>query len=61
MVKPVNIGANIDKELEKREMRNKLIKEIVRLEKQAGSEQQPRRKFKLVGRIGGLIKMLEES
>lgn len=42
------------------EERTKIEKEIVTLEKQARKETQPKRKFEIVGEIGGLKRKLEE-
>lgn len=54
-----NSAVQIADQLAKQEQREKLLREIERLERKARSEQQPKRKFELVGRIGELRMKLE--
>ena len=44
-------GNTLDEQIEINERRQKLEKEIARLEKQARAEKQPKKKFELAGKI----------
>ena len=56
----VNIekGNTLDEQIEINEKKQKLEKEIAKLEKQARAEKQPKKKFELVQRIKALTKQL---
>lgn len=56
----VEQGNTIDEQININEQRNKLQKEIVRLEKLARAEKQPKKKFELVTQIKQLTKGLAE-
>lgn len=56
----VSGGNTLDEQIELDEKKAKLQKEIVRLEKAARSEKQPKRKFDLVSRMNVLKKQLVE-
>ena len=51
-------GKTLDEQIEKDELRNKLLNEIEKLEKKARSEKQPKKKFELAQRINKLKKEL---
>ena len=53
-------GKTLDEQIEKDELRNKLLSEIEKLEKKARSEKQPKKKFELATRVKSLKKQLEE-
>ena len=52
-------GNSLDEQIAVDEYREKLIKEIKKLEKQARNEKQPNKKFELVQQIGALQKQLD--
>lgn len=52
-------GNSLDEQIAVDEHREKLIKEIKKLEKQARNEKQPNKKFELVQQIGALQKQLD--
>jgi len=54
-------GKTLDEQLAVDEEREKLLKKIDRLEKQARSEKQPRRKWELVGEIKDIKQKMVES
>ena len=53
-------GKTLDEQIEKDELRNKLLSEIEKLEKKARSEKQPKKKFELATRVKSLKKQLED-
>ena len=53
-------GKTLDEQIEKDELRNKLLNEIEKLEKKARSEKQPKKKFELATRVKRLKKQLED-
>ena len=53
-------GKTLDEQIEKDELRNKLLSEIEKLEKKARSEKQPKKKFELATRVKRLKKQLED-
>ena len=53
-------GNSLDEQTEINERKRKLEKEIVRLEKQAKAERQPKKKFELVQRVKALKKLIKE-
>ena len=53
-------GKTLDEQIEKDELRNKLLNEIEKLEKKARSEKQPKKKFELATRVKSLKKQLED-
>lgn len=53
-------GNTLDEQIEVNEKRQKIEKEIARLEKQAWAEKQPKKKFELVQRLKEYQKKLEE-
>ena len=54
-----NEELSLDENLALHERREKLEKEIAKLEKQARAEKQPKKKFELVQRVGALQKQLD--
>lgn len=54
-------GRTLDEQISIDEKRQKLEKEIAKLEKQARAEKQPKKKFELVQKIKALKKVLEET
>ncbi len=56
----VEQGKSLEEQIELNEIRQKLQKQIVSLEKQARAEKQPKRKFNLAQQIKNLQKELEE-
>lgn len=50
----------LDEQIEKDELRNKLLSEIEKLEKKARSEKQPKKKFELATQVKSLKKQLED-
>ena len=52
-------GNTLDEQIEINKRRQKLEKEIARLEKQARAEKQPKKKFELAGKIKKLKQELE--
>lgn len=53
-------GNSLDEQTEINERKRKLEKEIVKLEKQARAERQPKKKFELVQRVKALKKLIKE-
>ena len=53
-------GKTLDEQIEKDELRNKLLSEIEKLEKKARSEKQPKKKFELATQVKSLKKQLED-
>lgn len=53
-------GKTLDEQIEKDELRNKLLNEIEKLEKKARSEKQPKKKFELAAQVKHLKKQLED-
>ena len=53
-------GKTLDEQIEKDELRNKLLNEIEKLEKKARSEKQPKKKFELATQVKSLKKQLED-
>ena len=56
----VNQGNTLDEQIAADEYRQKIEKEIAKLEKQARAEKQPKKKFELVQRVKALKKLIKE-
>lgn len=56
----IDQGNTLDEQIAADEYRQKIEKEIAKLEKQARAEKQPRKKFELVQRVKALKKLIKE-
>lgn len=55
----MNIENTLDEQIEINDKKQKLEKEIAKLEKQARVEKQPKKKFELVQRVNGLKSQID--
>ena len=56
----IDQGNTLDEQIVADEHRQKIEKEIAKLEKQARTEKQPKKKFELVQRVKALKKLIKE-
>lgn len=56
----IDQGNTLDEQIAADEYRQKIEKEIAKLEKQARAEKQPKKKFELVQRVKALKKLIKE-